>query len=178
MERFSNPKSIPPTLPFNMISYITKIPPQKDETQWKLMKVCKFFYAKHLIIPVADFYQSHINSMVSVYSLDNKKSLKRIPVLHQLYKLWICNNFSFVYRPEYNSLELSMILPYVYRCDFKELFLENVLLTFGEWKFLLSSKFIEQVELEDVVITDEDGTELAVEDILNTMPQTLVHLDM
>ena len=161
---------LPPMFPHTMLSYITKDPPKTAEIQWKLMKVCKLFFSKHPIIPISDF-KEYYDEMVICQFNDNTIE-QSFPTSDHGYKFWITGN---VLCDSWISSFLSETLPLIFRCDCEELYLDEVNLTYEEFKLLLSSKYLKYIFMKEVNIIKYFGTKLSFDRILDLLPQTLIN---
>ena len=153
MKTVSTYKLLPPTFPFNIMEYITKNPPRKAETQWKLMKTCKYFFAKHPIIPIhavnhsEDYDSIRLEDGESGYEYNAKD-------FNSKYKWWPDWSLDHI---AITSLAVADFLPNVNRCDLKFLTLDTTSITLKEFNFLVASKTLTHLGLTAVSIIDENG---------------------
>ena len=166
MDRFSNAKPLLPVFPFNMMNYIIKNPPRTAFIQWKLIKVCKIFFAKHPYIPISDIFLIASKNEIKICNIDNCNYKHPIPLTFHGFKLWITDHIIFQDIYDENRHALSELVPQIYQCDCQALYLDNQNLNIDEWKFLASSKNIKSADLLYVRITDKENKILVVEDIL------------
>ena len=94
MASFQNVAPLPRVFPSPMMHFITKDPPKTADTQRKLMKVCKFFYLKHPIIPLTDVFSRYGKGTFASDSKNNGKPLKIVDS-PQEYKFWIDGSIDF-----------------------------------------------------------------------------------
>ena len=168
MASLLNVKPLPQTFPYNLMKYITKDPPRKPETQWKLVKMCKFFYAKHPIIPVSkiilypdsvtftQIYQNHgaKNYKEKMEFKENKLALAKA-------KFWITQFMEYNYS--------SDIMSNVYRFDGNYLELFEGTLKLDDYIKLVASKNLLTIILNQLKVINEDKTLVSAEILLNTL---------
>ena len=166
MERFKNPLPLPPTFPYNMMLNITQELPPKPETQWKLIQCCKFFFAKHPVIPISDINECYDEEKTIVLQLDDDDIKLEVPFAHLGYKFWFTGNLF------YDSLEvgsiqiLSSTLPLIFKWDCINLMVDSMSFTYDELKLILSSKYLENICLEKVNIIHSNGSKVTAEEVL------------
>ena len=88
--------------------HINKDPPAKPETQWKLMKTCKFYFAKHPIIPISHMVESQNVNYMTVGQFDDKNKKTPVLLLNLKYKFWLTGNIKY---DTANNKILSLIAP-------------------------------------------------------------------
>ena len=181
MEGFLNAKPLPQVFPYNMMLYISKDPPKTAETQWKLIKICKFFYAKHSVLPISgvsnhndDDFNEIVNMKMYEFANDKKKSID-IPLQTQEYKLWVTGEIFIGHSVEENETQhhIPFLFPHVYKWDITQIDITCFYLTHVELKTLLSSKFLTEVELGGVNIRYANGKEVKVDEIFSLMPKNI-----
>uniref|UniRef100_A0A914PPE1 Uncharacterized protein n=1 Tax=Panagrolaimus davidi TaxID=227884 RepID=A0A914PPE1_9BILA len=148
------------SIPESFVFYIAKNP-----ITWKLyqkmVKTCKFFFVKNPIL-VVDKYLCYYGSKWTMekapYDMDQTTS-----------KLWITSDLNV--SPKYSITAetkdrniLTSIIPKLYRCDVRVLFLLNQDISYHDLPFLTSSA--ESVFFNQVVVKHEDGSNVDVQKIV------------
>ena len=128
MANFHNVAPLPGVFPYTMMRYITKDPPRTADTQRKLIKVCKFFYNKHRIIPVMDVL-TFITNNYYILNDGGMKTVKGTLDVSYEFKLWL--DFFLNFRTM--DISLTDFLSNVYRCDLKEIFLHRCEITYDDF---------------------------------------------
>uniref|UniRef100_A0A914PM09 Uncharacterized protein n=1 Tax=Panagrolaimus davidi TaxID=227884 RepID=A0A914PM09_9BILA len=137
------------SLPDSLMYYICKNP-NTPATYQKLMKACKYFFIKNPIRIVKMLDYAWDKWLVENAPLDLSKLT---------YKLWITDQFEV--QPRANDNLVTAIMPKLYRCDAKELYISYQVLFFYDLPLLFSSA--EEIEFLNVTIKNEDGSIVALE---------------
>uniref|UniRef100_A0AC34G0S7 DUF38 domain-containing protein n=1 Tax=Panagrolaimus sp. ES5 TaxID=591445 RepID=A0AC34G0S7_9BILA len=144
----------------------------------KLLNTCKYFFAKHqyqicykLCLDTCDEDENSNEEIVQqslkvVYDENDDDTLKSE-------NLWITDvliAINKVYDRE--TISLAQFIPRIYRCDAKCVDIRKQVLTLDELKFLIGHGNVEDLNLaNNFIINDEDGNEVALEDIAKMVPK-------
>uniref|UniRef100_A0A914PQV0 Uncharacterized protein n=1 Tax=Panagrolaimus davidi TaxID=227884 RepID=A0A914PQV0_9BILA len=146
----------------SLINYITKSPSNSKAWQ-KLIQSCKYFFAKN---PVFVFDKLEYKSKKWMVSLNETK--KRIDFTKILIKLWITDKFDI--SNDFNPpINVSLIIPKLYKVDAKYLRLVNVVISFKDFSFLSSNVLI--IVLRENVIKDSDDSIVPLEKLIAILPK-------
>ena len=150
------------SLPEALIYYIAKNP-LCPEVYNKLIRCCKYFWLKNPIIA--------LHEIVGCRSPKDCTDFQQIfwPQFEHVHEqLWI--NYSLVINNIPNESLVSSIIPKIYRCDLTLLVLSSQMITFADFKFLVSSGFLEVLFLEQTVVKNNDGTIVPIEKLVENLP--------
>uniref|UniRef100_A0A914Z4G3 Uncharacterized protein n=1 Tax=Panagrolaimus superbus TaxID=310955 RepID=A0A914Z4G3_9BILA len=143
--------------------YITKNPKNTEGYQ-KMVQSCKYFFLKNPILIIFGLNYSQTGWTASI-----KNGYKNIDKNTILCKLWITDTIR-VYRDNIiNGTFDSSIIPKIYRCAVKYLSLYEQIISLNEFTFLCSSA--ERLTLEEVTVKNDDGIEVAFENLIKKLPQ-------
>ena len=154
------------SIPENIVHYIMKNPTSYQIWK-KLIQVCKYFFSKNPIVVVDSLwrvYGSTFNWDVCLFYYGRKN----IDIENISFKLWIISDLDAV--NYYPQAYLDLPIQKIYRSELTKLRLQNVSLSYNEFKFLTSSDTINQMKLVRVLIQHNDGSSLSYDEILQLVP--------
>ena len=153
----------------NLMHYILQN--SNSEVLQKLFLSCKFFFAKN---PIPVCYKLIWKGNVFESSLHfNQQSMEvfnRPPTEPQFQNLYI-STYLWVQFQQNNAV--SNLIPNLFRCDAKYVTIFNQNLTENELKFLIGSGNVQDLNLNEVKVTDSNGAHLPLESILVMVPKVL-----
>uniref|UniRef100_A0A914QST9 Uncharacterized protein n=1 Tax=Panagrolaimus davidi TaxID=227884 RepID=A0A914QST9_9BILA len=142
------------SMPDSIIFYIAKNP-KTAELYLKMVKTCKYFFVKNPII-----------ILPTLKADDGKWRVNEKPLDFTKYncKYWITGE---IYASAYESVDeniLSPIIPKIYRCDVKRLYLYSQVMSFDDLSLIVSSA--EKIYLKNVIVKHSDSSDIPLEDIV------------
>ena len=135
----------------------------------KLIKICKFFVAKHRVIVVE--YSSFFfidDEKVEISLTKEKLTLSKKKLEKSLIMLWIINEIQMVF-------DVSMSV--IYRFDGEKIAFSQTTMKFKNYLKLIASKNLTILEMDTMRFKDEDGVLVSAEDILKPVKH-VSHLDV
>uniref|UniRef100_A0A914NYJ1 Uncharacterized protein n=1 Tax=Panagrolaimus davidi TaxID=227884 RepID=A0A914NYJ1_9BILA len=146
-----------------MINYITNNP-SSPEVWLKMINCCKYFFAKNPLVIISNlYYHDEMGWKTIAWSLPGgQKYLKNL-----LCKFWIYNHIVVTNVAPQNAV--SNFIPRIFRCDLKDLQLENQVIAFDELLLLSAKKGY--VSFENVTVYYKDGSVVPLEKIVQFYPE-------
>uniref|UniRef100_A0AC35FNN1 Uncharacterized protein n=1 Tax=Panagrolaimus sp. PS1159 TaxID=55785 RepID=A0AC35FNN1_9BILA len=143
------------SMPDSVIFYVAKNP-KTAELYLKMVKTCKYFFVKNPIIVIPKLWAHY----------GGKWSSGRVILNLTKYncKYWITSE---IYAPAHglvNQNIVSSIIPKLYRCDVKRLFLFHQIIFFNDLLLLISSA--EWINFTNVIVKHADSSDVPLEDIV------------
>uniref|UniRef100_A0A914PAM4 Uncharacterized protein n=1 Tax=Panagrolaimus davidi TaxID=227884 RepID=A0A914PAM4_9BILA len=150
-----------------MMDYILKNP--KSWKLWKkLIQSCKWFFDKNPIVIIPCLHSDNFNKIngFSTCSTQQCNDIRDRPInlINAPFKLWITELLEIVDR----DAAVKHLIPRIYRCDAKNMYLLNQLLTADEFAFL-TPKVLDLVFATWVL--DKTEKVVSFEKILESLPQ-------
>uniref|UniRef100_A0AC34GV62 Uncharacterized protein n=1 Tax=Panagrolaimus sp. ES5 TaxID=591445 RepID=A0AC34GV62_9BILA len=155
---FKNPYPQHFSLPYPIIKYMIENP-QSGEVWKKLIMTCKHFYSKKSIFPVG--------SLEIVCNIKGKADGEYFDSSLPFPKLWVYQSLQ---SEDSAADEVAPLIPKVSKFDLRILKIQNQRLTWNDYQKLTSSGTLEELCLEDIVIGDADGTIVAYDKLLQSLP--------
>uniref|UniRef100_A0A914PCK3 Uncharacterized protein n=1 Tax=Panagrolaimus davidi TaxID=227884 RepID=A0A914PCK3_9BILA len=142
------------SMPDSIIFYIAKNP-KTAELYLKMVKTCKYFFVKNPILVINRLEHFHGKWRVKEKPLDLTK---------YNCKYWITD--------EINAFDgdcvirniFSPIIPKLYQCDVKRLFVSDQIFSFNDLSLLILSA--EDIDLYNVIVKNADSSDVPVDDIV------------
>uniref|UniRef100_A0A914QCW1 Uncharacterized protein n=1 Tax=Panagrolaimus davidi TaxID=227884 RepID=A0A914QCW1_9BILA len=149
------------SIPNNIIYYILKNPKSAKLYQ-KMIQTCKYFFIKNPIIV--------IDSRLYFYGENQWKVERKLyDITKVTCKFWITGDLCIA--PKYLNINKNMnknivfsIIPKLYKCAPKYLFIYNQNIFFQDLSFFISSA--ENIDFTDACVKNDDGSNVSVETIV------------
>uniref|UniRef100_A0AC35FK84 Uncharacterized protein n=1 Tax=Panagrolaimus sp. PS1159 TaxID=55785 RepID=A0AC35FK84_9BILA len=142
------------SMPDSVIFYIAKNP-KTPELYLKMVKTCKYFFVKNPIIILSNLY---------AYGGKWRVKGKQLDLIKYNCKYWITDK---IYASAYECVDkniFSPIIPKLYQCDAKSLFLHSQVVSFNDLSLIISSA--KEIDLYNVVVKLADSSDVPLEDIV------------
>uniref|UniRef100_A0A914P5G2 Uncharacterized protein n=1 Tax=Panagrolaimus davidi TaxID=227884 RepID=A0A914P5G2_9BILA len=154
------------SLPGNIIYYILKNP-KTAELYLKMVKTCKYFFVKHPILTVNEFIYDCDKWLVDKILEWTGNKTKVFDLSNITAKVWITGKLKVVPETEAGSVDVDVFtafMPTLYRCDAKQLYVSNQVLSFHDYSLLIPSA--EDITFNHVTIKNENGSNIALEKVV------------
>jgi hypothetical protein len=161
--RFSE-SYLPQNFPFrdSMINYITNNP-SSPKVWLKMIICCKYFFAKNPLVIISNLYY-HGEEGWKTIGMSFRGGEKYLTNL--LCKFWIYNHIVVTEIAPQNAV--SNFISRIFRCDLKDLDLQNQVITFDELLLLSAKKGY--VSFDNVTVYYKDGSVVPLEKIVQFYP--------
>uniref|UniRef100_A0AC35GI74 Uncharacterized protein n=1 Tax=Panagrolaimus sp. PS1159 TaxID=55785 RepID=A0AC35GI74_9BILA len=141
----------------NYIIYYILMNPKSSAFFQKLIKTCKYFFAKNPLLIIQSLWYS--NDQWEIYN-------KAFSFKNLTCKVWITEElFMDLYEAKCAPRSiLSSIVPQIFRCDVQHLTIINQDIALNDLSLLLSSA--EYIAFDDVIVKDENNSIVGIENIV------------
>uniref|UniRef100_A0AC34FDF5 Uncharacterized protein n=1 Tax=Panagrolaimus sp. ES5 TaxID=591445 RepID=A0AC34FDF5_9BILA len=146
------------------VMYYMAMNPKSAEIYQKLVKSCKYFYIKNPILVVSQLHYDEYGQKNWQISYGNKS----LQVAYITSKLWITETL-FVSCNISNQNILSSIIPKIYQCSAKRLYLWDQTVSFED--FCIVNQLAKEVHLSIVTVKNPDGSDVAFEKLVEASPE-------
>uniref|UniRef100_A0A914PZM8 Uncharacterized protein n=1 Tax=Panagrolaimus davidi TaxID=227884 RepID=A0A914PZM8_9BILA len=121
----------------------------------KMVKTCKYFFVKNPIIVIPD-----------LYARGGKWCSDHFPLTLTKYnsKYWITEEIYGSANEFVDKNIFSPIIPEIYQCDVKRLFLSDQIISYHDLSLIISSA--ERIKLTNVIVKHSDSSDAPLEDIV------------
>uniref|UniRef100_A0A914PEZ2 Uncharacterized protein n=1 Tax=Panagrolaimus davidi TaxID=227884 RepID=A0A914PEZ2_9BILA len=142
------------SMPDSIIFYIAKNP-KTAALYLKMVQTCKYFFVKNPIIII-----------LNLNAYGGKWRSGNVPLNLTKYncKYWITNK---IYSCGYEFVDKNIfcpIIPKLYQCDAKSLYLYSQIVSFNDLSLLISS--VEEICIHNVIVKHADSSDVPLEDIV------------
>uniref|UniRef100_A0A914P6Z4 Uncharacterized protein n=1 Tax=Panagrolaimus davidi TaxID=227884 RepID=A0A914P6Z4_9BILA len=144
----------------SLINYTTKTPSNSKAWQ-KLIKSCKYVFAKNPILVIENLWWDEEDWYASSNNDAGPVDFTKISS-----KLWITDKFNATCAPPEN---VSLIIPKIYKCDAKYLSLMNDVISYKDFLFLSSN--VEDTVLRENIVKNSDGSIVSLEKLIAVLPK-------
>uniref|UniRef100_A0A914P8Y9 Uncharacterized protein n=1 Tax=Panagrolaimus davidi TaxID=227884 RepID=A0A914P8Y9_9BILA len=142
------------SMPDSVVFFVAKNP-KTAVLYLKMVKTCKYFFIKNSILVIHRLY---------TYGGKWKVNAKPLDLTKYTCKYWIADE---IYASARGFVDKNIFLPIVpklYRCDVKSLFLYSQIISYNDLSLLISSA--ERIRFIDVNVRDAESTDVPIEDIV------------
>uniref|UniRef100_A0A914PE53 Uncharacterized protein n=1 Tax=Panagrolaimus davidi TaxID=227884 RepID=A0A914PE53_9BILA len=140
------------SMPDSIIFYVAKNP-KTAELYLKMVKTCKYFFVKNPIIIIPNLYASGGKWRVNGKPLDLTK---------YNCKCWITDRIHASANEFVDKNIFSPIIPKLYQCGAKSLYLTDQIISYHNLSFIISSA--ESIIFNNVIVKHADGSDAPLED--------------
>uniref|UniRef100_A0AC34G9Q1 Uncharacterized protein n=1 Tax=Panagrolaimus sp. ES5 TaxID=591445 RepID=A0AC34G9Q1_9BILA len=155
------------SIPSGILHYITHSPTSCPKGYEKLQKSCKYFYLKKQLIVFSHLkwsgMQQTCRSQLNI--IENFEA--------STYEIWLTNVL--IIYGQNNQNFIDILMPKIYRSDISVLNIAYHDISFGDYKILVGNGNVKELNINDVMITNEDdGTIVPFESMLELLPNLYV----
>ena len=157
------------SLPEALAFYIAQNP-LSPKLYNKLIKLCKYFWLNNPIITLncLDCYPQYELGDWHAGGVNGFRNKSQMKMENVNEKLWICEAL-FVNGGQSESLA-SSIIPKIYRCDLTYMDLSSQMITFADFKLLVSSGSLFDLTLGQTIVKNADGSIVPIEKLIELLP--------
>uniref|UniRef100_A0A914QCR8 Uncharacterized protein n=1 Tax=Panagrolaimus davidi TaxID=227884 RepID=A0A914QCR8_9BILA len=142
------------SMPDSVIFYVAKNP-KTAELYLKMVKTCKYFFVKNPIIVI-----HRLRAFCGKWEVNEKP----LDLIKYNCKYWITDEIRASALDIVNRNIFSQVVPKLYRCDAKSLYLWSQVVSFNDLSLIISSA--EEIYLENVIVKNADTSYVPLEVIV------------